>query len=276
MFFLINKPTGISSFGAIARLRKILGIKKVGHTGTLDPLASGLLLVATGNSTKLISYIDKARKTYIFTVRLDGTTPSLDLDTPVQFLDQVVLDRIGKTLTIKDIERIIADEFMGVIEQIPPAYSAIRIDGERAYKLIREGREVTMKARRVEIFSARVVLFDFPEVTIEMEVSAGTYIRSIARDLATRLGLAGHVTRLHRSQIVHLHESRSKRVEDITEADTIPYEQIFPDFGVMTPSPEVIGYIRNGLVFPNTLGLEPGRKYLVKEDNTYVSLIEDE
>ncbi|MDP2103806.1 MAG: tRNA pseudouridine(55) synthase TruB, partial [Candidatus Gracilibacteria bacterium] len=183
MFFLINKPIGISSFGAIARLRKILGIKKVGHTGTLDPLASGLLLVATGNSTKLISYIDKARKTYIFTVRLDGTTASLDLDTPVQFLDQVVLDRIGKTLTIKDIEKIIADDFSGVIEQIPPAYSAIRIDGERAYKLIREGKEVVMKARRVEIFSSRVVSFDFPEVTIEMEVSAGTYIRSIARDL---------------------------------------------------------------------------------------------
>lgn len=109
-----------------------------------------------------------------------------------------------------------------------------------------------------------------------MEVSAGTYIRSIARDLATRLGLAGHVTMLHRSQIVHLHESQSKRVEDITEADSIPYEQIFPEFTVIIPSPEVIGHIRNGLVFPNTLGLEPGRKYLVKEGEKYVSLIEDE
>lgn len=100
MFFLINKPIGISSFGAIARLRKILGIKKVGHTGTLDPLASGLLLVATGNSTKLISYIDRARKTYIFTVRLDGTTPSLDLDTPVKYINPAILSQAQEKLTI--------------------------------------------------------------------------------------------------------------------------------------------------------------------------------
>lgn len=83
------------------------------------------------------------------------------------------------------------------------------------------------------------------------------------------------MTRLHRSQIVHLHESQSKRVEDITEADAIPYEQIFPDFAVITPSSEVIGHIRNGLVFPNTLGLDLGHKYLVKEGDTYVSLIEE-
>lgn len=275
MFFLINKPIGISSFGAIARLRKILGIKKVGHTGTLDPLASGLLLVATGNSTKLIPYIDRARKTYIFTVRLDGTTPSLDLDTPVKYIDPAILSQAQEKLTIWEIEKIIADEFSWVIEQIPPAYSAIRVDGQRSYKLVRQWQDVVLQKRKVEIFSARVVSFDFPEITIEMEVSAGTYIRSIARDLAVRLGLSGHVTRLHRSQIVHLHESHGKRVEDITEADAILYEQIFPDFAVITPSPEVIGYIRNGLVFPNTLGLEPGRKYLVKEGEKYVSLIED-
>lgn len=275
MFFLINKPVGISSFGAIARLRKILGIKKVGHTGTLDPLASGLLLVATGNSTKLISHIDKARKTYIFTVRLDGTTPSLDLDTPVKYIDPAILSQAQEKLTIWEIEKIIADEFSWVIEQIPPVYSAIRVDGQRSYKLVRQWQDVVLQKRKVEIFSARVVSFDFPEITIEMEVSAGTYIRSIARDLAVSLGLEGHVTRLHRSQIVHLHESLAKNVEDITESDAIPYEQIFPDFTVITPSSEVIGHIRNGLVFPNTLGLEPGRKYLVKEGEKYVSLIEE-
>lgn len=275
MFFLINKPVGISSFGAIARLRKILGIKKVGHTGTLDPLASGLLLVATGNSTKLISYIDRARKTYIFTVRLDGTTASLDLDTPVEYIDPAILSQAQEKLTIWEIEKIIADEFSWVIEQIPPVYSAIRVGGQRSYKLVRQWQDVVLQKRKVEIFSARVVSFDFPEITIEMEVSAGTYIRSIARDLAVSLGLEGHVTKLHRSQIVHLHESLAKNAEDITEADAIPYEQIFPDFAVITPSSEVIRYIRNGLVFPNTLGLELGRKYLVKEGNIYVSLIEE-
>lgn len=94
MFFLIHKPLGLSSFSAIAHLRKKFSIKKIGHTGTLDPLATGLLLVATGNSTKLIPYIDKARKTYVFTARLDGQTPSCDLDTPVEYLDPVLLEQI--------------------------------------------------------------------------------------------------------------------------------------------------------------------------------------
>lgn len=99
MFLLVQKPLGLSSFSAIAHLRKKFGIKKIGHTGTLDPLATGLLLVATLNSTKLISYIDKARKTYIFTVRLDGSTPSYDLDTPVTYLDTHVLEQAKLTLT---------------------------------------------------------------------------------------------------------------------------------------------------------------------------------
>lgn len=94
MFFLIHKPLGLSSFSAIAHLRKKFGIKKIGHTGTLDPLATGLLLVATDNSTKLIPYIDKARKTYIFTVRLDGSTPSCDLDTPVEYVNPIILEQV--------------------------------------------------------------------------------------------------------------------------------------------------------------------------------------
>jgi len=127
MFFLIHKPHGLSSFSAIAHLRKKFGIKKIGHTGTLDPLATGLLLVATDNSTKLISYIDKARKSYVFTVRLDGSTPSYDLDTQVEYLDADIIEKARTTLTEEIIERIIQMYFFGKIEQIPPSYSAIRL-----------------------------------------------------------------------------------------------------------------------------------------------------
>lgn len=137
MFFLIHKPLGLSSFSAIAHLRKKFGIKKVGHTGTLDPLATGLLLVATGNSTKLIPYIDKARKTYIFTVRLDGYTPSYDLDTPVTYLDPVLLEQARKILTEEAIGQTIRTSFSGKIEQFPPSYSALRINGQRAYDMVR-------------------------------------------------------------------------------------------------------------------------------------------
>lgn len=187
MFFLIHKSLGISSFGAIAHIRKKLGIKKIGHTGTLDPLATGLLLVATGNSTKLIPYIDRARKTYVFTTRLDGSTASGDLDTPVNFIDPEVLKAQEKIITLEYIESLLRKHFHGKIRQTPPAYSALRINGKRAYDLIREGKEVDIPEREVEIYSSRVVSYAFPEVTIEMEVSVGTYIRSIAQDLGEHL-----------------------------------------------------------------------------------------
>lgn len=138
MFFLVQKTRGISSFGAIAHLRKKFGIKKIGHTGTLDPLATGLLLVATENSTKLIPYIDKAKKTYIFTLRMDGSTASGDLDTPIQYIDEQILSLKKDTLKREDIEQILSLHFSGIITQVPPTYSALRIEGKRAYEHARE------------------------------------------------------------------------------------------------------------------------------------------
>lgn len=127
----------------------------------------------------------------------------------------------------------------------------------------------------MEIFSSKIVAFSFPEVTIEMEVSVGTYIRSIARDLGQKLGLAGFVTMLHRNKIGHLGENLAKKLEDITIEDHLPYELVFPEFRVISPSPEILEKLKNGLVFPNTLGLESGRKYLVTNGEKFVSLIED-
>ncbi len=127
MFFLIQKPLGLSSFSVIAHLRKKLGIKKIGHTGTLDPLATGLLLVATNASTKMIPYIDKTKKTYIFTVRLDGSTPSCDRDTQVEYLDASLLHEAKMHLTQDQIWHTICSFFSGPISQVPPVYSALRI-----------------------------------------------------------------------------------------------------------------------------------------------------
>ena len=274
MFFLIHKPLGLSSFSAIAHLRKKFGIKKIGHTGTLDPLATGLLLVATDNSTKLIPYIDKAQKTYIFTVRLDGSTPSCDLDTPVEYVNPIILEQARDTLTQETIEKIIGVHFSGKIEQIPPSYSAIRLQGQRAYDMVRAGQEVVIPKRSVEIFSSKIVSFAFPEVTIEMEVSVGTYIRSIARDLGERLGLSGYVTMLHRSGIEHLDEHLARSIDEISIPDALSYDVVFPQLGIISPTSEVLADIRNGIIFPNTLGLEPGKKYLVQDGDSYVSLID--
>jgi tRNA U55 pseudouridine synthase TruB len=141
--------------------------------------------------------------------------------------------------------------------------------------MVRAGQKVDIPKREVEIFSSRIVSFSFPEVTIEMEVSVGTYIRSIARDLGEKLGLAGYVTMLHRSKIEHLNEDIVQNIDDITQEDKLSYELIFPQFGVITPSSSILEDIKNGIVFPNTLGLESGRKYLVKDREKYVSLIEE-
>ncbi len=188
------------------------------------------MLVATGNSTKLIPYIDKARKTYVFTVRLDGTTPSYDLDTPVEFLNRELVEKARKNISEKDIEKILEKDFSGTIEQVPPSYSAIRLQGQRAYDMVRAGQEVVISKRKIEIFSSRIVSFSFPEVTIEMEVSVGTYIRSIARDLGEKLGLAGYVTVLHRSKIEHLGENLAKEIDNISIENTLSYEVLFPGF----------------------------------------------
>ena len=187
MFFLIQKPLGLSSFSTIAHFRKKFGIKKIGHTGTLDPLATGLLLVATGNSTKLIPYIDKARKTYIFTVRFDGCTPSCDMDTPIEYLESTILEQSRLSLTGDQIQQTIETHFSGKIQQIPPSYSALRINGQRAYNMARAGESVVVPERTIEIYSSKTLAYSFPELTLEMEVSVGTYIRSIARDLGAKL-----------------------------------------------------------------------------------------
>lgn len=131
-----------------------------------------------------------------------------------------------------------------------------------------------MKERTAEIFSARVLDVTFPEVTIEMEVSVGTYIRSIARDLARSLGLAGYVTKLHRNRIAHLSELLAVDIEAIELSDSLSYDVILPDIEVVSPDTDTIRQIQSGLKIPNTLGLIAGKQYLVKEGERYVSLIE--
>ncbi|MCK9272592.1 tRNA pseudouridine(55) synthase TruB [Candidatus Gracilibacteria bacterium] len=275
MFYLINKPIGISSFFAISKLRKILNIKKVGHTGTLDPLASGLLLVATGNSTKLISYLDKARKTYIFSFNLDGYTESGDLGTPIHYLDNKLIEETQKTITKDKIKNLIESKFLGKITQIPPKYSAIKVNGKRAYSLARDGKEVQIPERIVEIFDYKLLDYNFPTVTLEMTVSAGTYIRTIAEDIGKELGLNAYTITLHRSKIGDLDESKSVDIENLKQTDSIPYSHLFPDFKEIILDPENISKISSGIILENKFSLTEGQKYFIKNETLdYISLIE--
>lgn len=172
MFFLIDKPLGMTSFDVIRKLRKHLQIKKMGHTGTLDPLASGLLLIATGNSTKLIPLLESARKEYIATIELSGSSASLDRGTDIF---TVSLESM-KNPTDTEIEEFL----LGLTSQIPPQYSALHIDGRRAYELAREGIEFEIEERAIQVERVKVLSRSETSLTIEILVSSGCYIRSLA------------------------------------------------------------------------------------------------
>jgi tRNA pseudouridine55 synthase len=193
-WLVLDKPVGTTSTAAVAILKRLTRARKVGHAGTLDPLASGLLPIAFGEATKTVSYVMDGRKVYRFKVRWGVETDTDDTE--------------GKTIaesparpSIAEIEAMLP-AFTGIIEQTPPKFSAIKIEGERAYDLARAGEEVTLAARPVEIHSLGIVeAADADHTVFEAECGKGTYVRAIARDLGRALGTRGHVCELRRTQV---------------------------------------------------------------------------
>ncbi|AMJ68222.1 pseudouridine synthase [Hymenobacter sp. PAMC 26628] len=204
---LFDKPLTWSSFDGVRKLKNALRIRKVGHAGTLDPLATGLLILCTGKKTKEIDQIQAQEKEYTGTFRLGQTTPSFDLETAV--------DAEGPYahLTEADI-RAAAAQFVGEIQQTPPLYSAVKLDGKRAYELARKGQEAEIKAKTVTVKAFELTRIALPEVDFRVVCSKGTYIRSLARDLGAALSAGAHLTALRRTRI------GAFRVEDaLTLAD---------------------------------------------------------
>lgn len=196
---LIDKPLHWTSFDVVKKIRYALqkktGIKKlkVGHAGTLDPLATGLLIICTGKKTKTIDKIQELEKEYTGSIRLGATTPSSDLETEIDHESDI------SGLTNEKIKETAAD-FIGEMDQVPPAFSAKKIDGKRAYLLAREGKEVEMNPKRIKIFAFEIRGINLPYVDFCIRCSKGTYIRSIARDFGEKLGVGGHLTELRRTK----------------------------------------------------------------------------
>lgn len=191
---LVNKPLKWTSFDVIARLRKIFKIKKIGHAGTLDPLATGLLIVCTGKFTKKINEYMGMEKEYTGTITLGATTPTYDLESePENFKP---FDQISKDALIAA-----TVPFTGNILQIPPAHSAIKMDGKRVYELARMGQEVKMQPRPVTISVFEITRIALPEVDFKVVCSTGTYIRSLANDFGASLGCGGYLSALCRTRI---------------------------------------------------------------------------
>lgn len=210
---LVDKPLNWTSFDVVNKIRwnlkQVLGVKKikVGHAGTLDPLATGLLVLCIGKHTKKIDEIMVGTKTYTGTILLGKTTPSYDLET--EFDQEFPIDHI----TPEDLERV-RQTFIGEQQQVPPIFSAKQVDGKRAYDLARAGKEVVLKSNTITIESFNIDASELPNVKFEVTCSKGTYIRSIASDFGKRLNSGGTLIELRRTQSGDLSVENAKSVDD--------------------------------------------------------------
>lgn len=195
---LIDKPAGMSSFGVVARVRWLLSKQagkkvKVGHTGTLDPFATGLMIVVVGSYCKRAEQFSKLDKSYEATLRLGATSTTGD--------PEGELSTISDHRPSEEAVRAALNTFVGPITQTPPSYSAIKINGVRAYKLARQGKEVDMPTRQVTIHELELLNYQYPDVNIHVHVSSGTYIRTLAEDIGRELGAGAYLTALRRTVV---------------------------------------------------------------------------
>ena len=208
MVLSVNKPINWTSFDVIKKLRAVLPVRKLGHAGTLDPLATGLLLVCTGKHTKRINEYQDLEKVYTGEMVLGKTTPSVDLETPFDS------EKSYEHVTEASVHQLAAT-FEGLIQQVPPAYSAIKTQGKRAYKMVRKGQEVTLAAREVFVRSFTITSIKLPHIEFEITCGKGTYIRSLVRDLGEALGTGAYLSRLCRTRIGDF------RLGDAYDVDTL-------------------------------------------------------
>jgi tRNA pseudouridine55 synthase len=192
-FIIVNKPAGVASFAMVRLMRRLIGVKRVGHAGTLDPLASGVLPVAVGQATRFIEYLDEDSKTYAARIRFGVTTDTYDAE------GRVVRETDASKLTRNDVEAALS-RFIGDIVQKPPAFSAIKLAGKPLYRYAREGVAVEAASRTVHIESIDLLSFAEAEAEVRVVCGKGTYIRSLAHDAGASLGCGGHLSALERTR----------------------------------------------------------------------------
>jgi tRNA pseudouridine55 synthase len=279
----LDKPLGLGSTPAVSQVRHAFNAQKAGHAGTLDPLATGILPIALGEATKTVSFMTDAEKDYRFTILFGVSTETLDAE-------GAVTGQSDARTTREAVEAALP-AFVGDIVQIPPAYSAILIDGQRAYDLARAGLNPEMKSRPAFVRSAAVTEFDGETVTIEVTVGKGFYIRSLARDLCATLGVEGHVSLLRRTRVGPFTESRAIGLENILELGhkagalegLLPVETALDDIPALALTTEDAFRLSQGravVLLPkqvealSTQLTEGSRTVLVKSGETLVAICE--
>jgi len=235
---LINKPQGITSFSAVAAVKRRLGVK-CGHSGTLDPLATGLLPIMCGKATKLCQYLTEGNKAYRATLKFGIETDTHDITGSITSSDD-------KQISLQQIEDVIP-HFLGTIKQIPPAYSAIKVGGTALYKLARSGQDVEVPEREITIYSIDIISFDGIELIVDVECSKGTYIRSLCRDIARALGTVGTMSALHRTKTGGWNVADSINFDcDDIENHIIPIEKALEHMPKFNPGSFFARLLTNG------------------------------
>ena len=207
---VIDKPGGLTSHGVVARVRRLAGTRKVGHAGTLDPMATGVLVVGVGRATRLLGHLMLTEKAYDATVRLGVSTTTDDAE------GEVVASADTGHLDEATVREAFA-AFTGEIEQVPSAVSAVKVDGKRAYARVREGEDVDLAARRVTVHELVVREVRGEEVDLSLRCSSGTYVRAIARDAGAALGVGGHLTALRRTAVGPFGLDRARTLEQLAD-----------------------------------------------------------
>ena len=231
-----DKPQGLTSHGVVSRIRRWYGTRKVGHAGTLDPMATGVLVLGLGRGTKLLGYITGVSKTYLATIRLGSATPTDDADSePDLFAEPAALAAVTDDGIAHGVSAL-----RGSIDQVPSAVSAIKVNGQRSYARVRAGEDVELKARRVEISDFTILATRYSvaqghiDVDVEVDCSSGTYVRALARDLGSSLGVHGHLTALRRTRVGDF---------SLDEAVTIP-----DDLDIEAPTLTSLGEVARALL----------------------------
>ncbi len=271
-FLNVYKPKGKTSHDVVAILRRVTKVKQIGHTGTLDPFAEGVLPICIGKATRLIEYL-KDDKAYIATVQLGNSTTTYDIEGEV-------VKSSSKDVSVDEIKDVLKN-FEGEIEQYPPIYSAIKVNGKKLYEYARKGEEVEIKPRKVNITKIEVLNYDKEQRTVEIlvECSKGTYIRSIANDLGEILGTFGYLTKLIRVKAGNFILEKSVKLDDLTCVEDVNNNLINPiemlDFPLYELNKEEVQKVSNGMGFVSRQAFIEGQKVILISERHLAGIAEN-
>ncbi len=272
---VVDKPVGLTSHDVVEIIRRGTGIRRAGHTGTLDPRASGVLVLLLGPAVRLSEFVSAEDKRYHANIRMGSTTETYDAEgtRSAEVPVDVTQERFEELL----------QSYVGEIEQIPPAYSAVKVQGKKAYELARKGEEVKLEPRIINVHSLELLEWELPEVVVDVHCSSGTYVRSLANDLGEELGVGAHLVGLRRTKSGHftlrdavsLRELRDEFQSGSWAQHLIPAAEALGDWPSVVLDEEGLKRIRNGNRIPAEAGAS-GRARALSEEGDLVAIIEEQ